>query len=133
MKRLIFLKLPDPDPTNLLQGEALHKAELKSFNSTIKNFREAVKEISSIKIIQEISLLPQIIIEFPDNQKEEAYQFLLYNELVELIDCQLPLSDKELKAKEKAQLKAEEIAAKRAKPIPKSKNKKKKKKSEEDE
>ena len=128
MKRLIFLHIPDPDPENKLSNDALRKAQQKSLTSSIQSFKDAIKQVEEkfdIKILQDLSPLPQLVIEFPDKPAEDILNLLRSMEVVELIDPHLPLSDKDLKAKIKNDLKCEAILQARPKPTIKSKKKKK--------
>ncbi len=74
MKRLIFLKTE--------YGEKADKA--------LKQFREDVKALDFIKIVKERSPKAEVLVEFPDNKSQEAYDGLRKLDIVEIIDSILP-------------------------------------------
>lgn len=108
MKRLIFLKLADANPDNKkLKAAELAKLEEKVLVSAYKSFRNGIKENKDVKIIEEISNLPQIVIEFSETQYHSVHDLLRSIEVVEIIDPNLPLTEAQLKAKDKAKTKLE--------------------------
>ena len=92
MKRLIFLKLEDANPENKkFKAADLEKLEAKALGNTLKDFRNGIKENKAIKVLQEIPGLPQVIVEFPEDQYEPVHDTLRSLDVVEIIDAVLPL------------------------------------------
>ncbi len=110
MKRLIFLKVEDHNPKDLkMKAAELEKTKSKVIAASIKSFRDGIKINKSIKIIQELPNLPQVIIEFPENQYHPVHNTLRSIKVVEIIDAILPLTEAQIKAKEKSKTKSETI------------------------
>lgn len=102
MKRLIFLKVADANPDNKkLKAAELAKLEQKELASVFKAFRSGIKPIKEIKILEEIVDKPQVIIDFPEDKYHPVHDLLRSIECVEIIDANLPLTEAELKAREK--------------------------------
>lgn len=80
MKRDIFLKVE-------------YGSGPKGRAAAFKEFRENVKEHSPIKILKELEPKPEVIIEVPDKDWDEAYDFLRKLDIVEVIDSILPPSE----------------------------------------
>lgn len=103
MKRLIFLKTEDYNPSNKkMKADELEKAKVKVLATSIKYFRDGIKENKSIKILQEIKDLPQIIVEFPEDQYHPVHDTLRSLDVVEIIDAVLPLDPIKKKKLEEA-------------------------------
>lgn len=80
MKRDIFLKTE-------------YRGGPKSRAAAFKQFRDGIKELSFITILKEIEPTSEVIIEVPDKNWDEAYEFLRKLDIVELIDSILPPSE----------------------------------------
>ena len=108
MKRLIFLKLAGANPDNKkLKAAELDKLEQKALASAYKSFRDGINSNKNIKVIEEIANLPQVVIEFPEDEYYPVHDLLRSIEVVEIIDANLPLTEAQLKAKDKAKTKLE--------------------------
>src|SRR5208337_5054212 len=95
MKRLIFLVVEDYNSDDKkMKPDELEKAKAKVLSASIKSFKDGIKENKDIKIIQEIAGLPQVIVEFPEDQYHPVHDTLRSIEVVELIDHSLPLKKK---------------------------------------
>jgi len=103
MKRLIFLTVEDYNPDDKkMKPDELEKAKAKVLAASIKSFKNGIKENKDIKIIQEIAGLPQVIVEFPEDQYEPAHETLRSLDVVEIIDAVLPLDPAKKKKLEEA-------------------------------
>jgi len=108
MKRLVFLKLADTNPDNKkLKVAELAKLEEKVLMSAYKSFRDGISCNKSVKILEEIGNLPQVVIEFPESEYHPVHDLLRSMDVVEIIDPNLPLTEAELKKKDKAKTKLE--------------------------
>lgn len=108
MKRLIFLKLADSNPDNKkLKVSELAKLDQKVLVSAYKSFRDGISINKSIKILEEVTNLPQVVIEFPESEYHPVHDLLRSIEVVEIIDPNLPLTEAQLKAKDKLKTKLE--------------------------
>ena len=102
MRRLIFLKTEDHNPKNLkMKADELEKAKAKVLVASIKAFREGIKENKAIKILQELPDLPQIVVEFSEDQYHPVHDTLRSIDVVEIIDANLPLDPAKNKEKKK--------------------------------
>src|SRR5271170_564595 len=102
MKRLIFLKVADANPDDKkLKAADLEKAKQKVLASAIKSFKDGIKPNKDIKVIQEIAEKPQVVIEFPEAQYHPVHDLLRSIGCVEIIDSVLPLTEAEIKSRDK--------------------------------
>ncbi len=102
MKRLIFLKVADANPDDKkMKAAELVKLEDKALASAIKSFKDGIKPNKDIKVIQEIPEKPQVVIEFPEAQYHPVHDLLRSIGCVEIIDAILPLTEAEIKARDK--------------------------------
>jgi hypothetical protein len=103
MKRLIFLTVEDYNPFDKkLKPDELEKAKAKVLAASIKAFKEGIKENKSIKLVQELPGLPQVIVEFLEDQYHPVHDTLRAIEVVEIIDANLPLDPAKKKKQESA-------------------------------
>jgi len=91
IKRLIFLKVDDFNPEDKkIKKSDLDKLEEQFIQLSIKEFKNSIKENKSIKIIKEIPDLPQLIIEFPEDEYKKIHNILRSIPVVHIIDAILP-------------------------------------------
>ncbi len=74
MKRLIYLKVA--------YGEKSDKA--------LEQFRSDLKTIGYIKLVNDYSPKPQVLVEFPNDKQWDAYEALRQLDIVSIIDSILP-------------------------------------------
>lgn len=79
MKRLIILHTEYP-------GGPKNRAV------SFKQFRDDIKKLPFIKVLEEREPKPEVIIEFPDDKYQEMYEALRKLDIVEIIDSILPPS-----------------------------------------
>lgn len=91
MKKLIFLKTIDSNPTNKkIKASELVKLEENVRLSSIKKFKNDIKSFGNIKILQESLTKPQIIIEFADKDWDDIYKNLITLNEIDIIDFLIP-------------------------------------------
>lgn len=90
MKRLIYLKIGDPNPDNKkISKNDLRVLEEFARTLVFQSFKKNAK-VLGFKIIKEYLDEASVLIEFPDDQTQAMYDALRELEIVELIDSMLP-------------------------------------------
>jgi len=98
MKRLIFLKVEYLD----LEAKKISKAKEQELREglckdSVKLFKNQMKDWladKKHKITKEYLVdIPQVLVEFPDAERDDAYDALRKSDIVESIDSYLPLGE----------------------------------------
>lgn len=90
MRRLIFLyidleQIPDDVPQSKWKSY-----QTKMAQQAVKDFTQQVKALKSVKIVEDNLPRPEVLIQFPDEQRDVVYEALRQLPIVETIDSMVP-------------------------------------------